>query len=113
MDVCERWVPNPGHPGGGRRRDFLGLVDLIAVRGSVTMGVQTTTNSNVNNHLTKMLDDEHRSNLADLIAAGWLICVHGWRLSTRDFHACTHGRARCGCRWVLHRNIVLDIRMLV
>jgi hypothetical protein len=112
VDVCERWVPNPGHPGGGKRRDLFGLVDLIALRGHQTMGVQTTTHSNVSNHLTKMLDDEHKPALADLIVAGWLVCVHGWRLSTRDLHACTHGRARCGCRWVLHRNITLDVGML-
>ena len=113
VDICERWVPNPGHPGGGKRRDLFGLVDLVAVRGHQTMGVQTTSATNVSNHLTKMLDDEHRPMLADLLAAAWIVTVHGWRKSTREGRACTHGaNARCGCRWKLHRNITLDVGML-
>jgi hypothetical protein len=113
VDICERWVPNPGHPGGGKRRDLFGLVDLVALRGHQTMGVQTTTNTNVNNHLTKMLDDDHKPMLADLLVAGWLVVVHGWRLTDRLGHACKHGRDRCGCRWQLHRNITIDVGMLV
>lgn len=105
VDVCERWVPNPVHPGGGQRRDLFGLIDLVAIRGTQTLGVQTTTVTNVNAHLLKMTDDEHRPRLADLFVAGWIIVVHGWRKSTRDGHACTHGRVVCGCRWTLHRNI--------
>ena len=76
------------------------------------MGVQTTTHTNVNSHLSKMTDEYHRRHLIDLIGAGWLVAIHGWRLSTRDGHACQHGKARCGCRWTLHRHIVLDMNLL-
>jgi hypothetical protein len=106
VDVCERWVPNPSHPGGGQRRDLFGLVDLVAIRGTQTMGVQTTTHVNVSAHLMKMTDDDHRPRLRDLFVAGWIVVVHGWRKSTRDGHACKHGaKSRCGCRWTLHRCI--------
>jgi hypothetical protein len=102
-DICERWVPNGG-PGPGVRRDLFGLVDLVAVRGSETMGVQTTSASNVAAHLRKMTDDEHAPALTALRAAGWAVVVHGWRKSTRDGMACRHDQgARCGCRWTLHR----------
>ena len=106
VDVCERWVPNPSHPGGGQRRDLFGLVDLVAIRGTQTMGVQTTTHVNVSAHLLKMTDDEHRPRLVELFVAGWVVVVHGWRKSTRDGHACKHpSKSRCGCRWTLHRCI--------
>ena len=111
VDVCERWVPNPGHPGGGKRRDLFGLVDLVAIREEVTMGVQTTDHTSVSAHLTKMTDADHRRALIELIGAGWLVAIHGWRMSTRDGHACKHGKDRCGCRWTLHRHIVLDHKL--
>ena len=112
VDVCERWVPNPGHPGGGQRRDLFGLVDLVAVRGRQTMGVQTTSHTNFNAHVTKLTDDYHRPMLANLIAAGWDVAIHGWRKSTRDGKACKHGKgARCGCRYTLHREMILALNM--
>ena len=108
MDVCERWVPNPGHPGGGKRRDLFGLVDLVAVRDTQTMGVQTTSATNVSAHLTKMTDPLHRPLLHALVAAGWLVVCHGWRKSTREGRACPHGVGqRCGCRFTLHRCVDL------
>lgn len=106
VDVCERWVP--GGPGmSGRRRDLFGMLDLLALRDGRTMGVQTTSHTNVAARLTKMTDDEHGPALVEMRSAGWLIVIHGWRLSTRDGHACPHNRPRCGCRWSLHR--LLDL----
>jgi hypothetical protein len=103
VDICERWVPN-GQGVGGVRRDLFGLVDLVALRDGETMGVQTTTDSNVSAHLRKMTDDDHAAALAALRDAGWAVVIHGWRKSTRDGKACKHGLgARCGCRWTLHR----------
>jgi hypothetical protein len=108
VDVCERWVPNfGGGAGPGKRHDLFGLVDLVALKGSETLGVQTTSHTNFNARLNKITDDEHREAFVALKAAGWGIVVHGWRLSTRDGHACQHGRARCGCRWTLHRVVNL------
>ncbi len=104
VDVCERWVPSGRI--GQVRKDLFGLIDLVAVRSAETMGVQTTSNSNVANHLTKMTDADHAVALAGLRAAGWTVVIHGWRKSTRDGRECKHGlAARCGCRWTLHRNV--------
>jgi hypothetical protein len=104
VDVCERWIPSGD--GGQVRRDLFGLIDLVALRGSVTMGVQTTSNSNVNARLSKIGDGEHAEQLAALTAAGWQVVVHGWRKSTREGHACQHDK-RCACRWTLHRCITV------
>jgi hypothetical protein len=40
-EVVERWLPIPGHPGGGKRRDFLNLIDIIAFNDVETIGVQS------------------------------------------------------------------------
>jgi hypothetical protein len=106
-DICERWIPG-GSGISGRRKDLFGMLDLVAVRGAETLGVQTTSHANANSRANKMRDDEHAERLAALHAAGWVVVVHGWRLSTRDGRACTHGRPRCGCRWTLHRLITVD-----
>lgn len=100
VDVCERWVPM----GAGKvRKDLFGLVDLVGVRDGETIGVQTTSNANFNSRLNKMHDGEHAPLLAALVAAGWHVVIHGWRLTDRHGHACKHGSARCACRWTLHR----------
>jgi len=98
-------------PGGGTvkvRKDLFGLIDLVALKDCETMGVQTTSNANVNARLNKMQDEEHQAALRALQAAGWSIVVHGWRLSSRDGHACKHKQVRCGCKWTLHRLIDIE-----
>jgi hypothetical protein len=106
VDVCERWVPIGG--GGKVRKDLFGLIDLVALKEGVTMGVQTTSHTNANARLNKIQDEEHQVALRALQAAGWSIVVHGWRLSSRDGHACKHKQVRCGCRWTLHRLINIE-----
>jgi hypothetical protein len=106
-DICERWIPG-GSGISGRRKDLFGMLDLIALRGPKTLGVQTTSHTNANARLNKMRDDEHALALAAMHAAGWSVVIHGWRKSTSNGRACPHDRPRCGCRWVLHRLIPVD-----
>lgn len=105
VDVCERWVPSGSI--GQVRRDLFGMLDLVAVRGTETLGVQTTSHDNVASRIRKMTDDDHAPALNALRAAGWTVVVHGWRKTNREGRACVHGSARCGCRWTLHRLIEL------
>lgn len=102
VDVCERWIPS--FAGGKVRKDLFGIVDLVALRGTETMGVQTTSHTNALSRIKKILDDEHADQLAALHAAGWAVVVHGWAKQTREGHICKHGKgARCGCQYVLRR----------
>ena len=101
VDVCERWVPGQT---GQVRRDLFGMLDLVAVRDTETLGVQTTSAGSVSSRKLKMTNNEHLPWLLDLKGAGWLVVIHGWRKSTRDGRACTHGKVRCACIWTLHRN---------
>lgn len=72
VDVCERWVPSPH---GQVRKDLFGILDLVAIRGTETLGVQTTTRGEAPKRLRKILASEY---LPSLRAAGWQIVVHGW-----------------------------------
>ena len=95
VDVSERAA-------GGVKHDLFGMLDLVAVRPGQTAGVQVTTHDHVSNRVSKIL--ALSSNLETLKAAGWIIVVHGWRKSTKDGKACTHGRSCLACNWTLHRN---------
>jgi hypothetical protein len=69
--IVERWNPH-----ARIRQDLFGVLDLLAVRDGVTLGVQTTSGSNVSARVKKIADAEA---VPALRQAGWLIHVHGWR----------------------------------
>jgi len=58
------------------RQDLFGIIDLLCVKDGVTMGVQTTSYSNVSARINKMQESEH---IGALREAEWVLRVHGWR----------------------------------
>jgi len=66
----EKW-----NPATGTKNDLFGMFDLLAIRGDQTMGVQTTSKTNLASHVKKMRAAEA---LADLLLAGWVVMLHGW-----------------------------------
>jgi hypothetical protein len=74
VDVVERWVPS-GAGGQQVRRDLFGILDLVALRGKETVGVQTTSKANAASRARKMAESDH---IRALWAAGWHLVVHGW-----------------------------------
>ena len=70
--VVERW-----NPYARIRQDLFGFVDLLAIKGDVTLAVQTTSGSNVAARIHKIATVQ--------AAALWLesrnrkIVLHGWR----------------------------------
>ena len=68
------------------KRDLFGFIDIIALRGTETLAVQTTSLANVSARIRKIADSEH---VAAVRKAGWSIVVHGW--------------AKKGNRWTLAR----------
>lgn len=58
------------------KRDLFTIGDIIAIRGDVTLLVQTTSGSNLAARLTKIGDCEH---LPAIRRAGWRLELHGWR----------------------------------
>jgi len=68
--VVEQWVP-----GANVRRDLFGIIDVVAVRGTETLGVQATSASNVSARVRKIAESD---TIAAVREAGWLVWVHGW-----------------------------------
>lgn len=58
------------------KQDLFGFIDILALRGSEVLAVQTTTGSNSNERVKKILDHE---NYKHVRAVGWKVIVHGWR----------------------------------
>lgn len=58
------------------RQDLFGFVDLLAIRENETVGVQTTSYSNLSARVKKIAEHE---NVGAVRKAGWRILVHGWR----------------------------------
>lgn len=69
--VTEHW-----NPFAKIRQDLFGIIDIVAVRAGNTLGVQTTSYSNMSARVKKILGNEV---YPDLKAAGWKIICHGWR----------------------------------
>jgi hypothetical protein len=69
--VVEKWNPH-----AKIRQDLFGIIDLLAIRDGETLGVQTTSGSNVAARVAKIADCSH---VGALRAAGWRLLVHGWR----------------------------------
>ena len=73
-EVVEHWVP---FPKPGHRKDLLGFMDVLAIRGDDLVAVQTTSASGVSSRLKK-IKAEPRAGL-------WLagirrhIEIHGWK----------------------------------
>lgn len=69
--VVERWQPQ-----SRRRIDLFGVIDVVAMDGTKTIGVQTTSAANVGHRREKIL--------AEPLALKWLqsgnrLFIHGWR----------------------------------
>lgn len=69
--VTERW-----NPYGRVRIDLYGFIDVLCVGNGETIGVQTTSYSNVSKRVAKI---NVSPILPKLKEAGWKIVVHGWR----------------------------------
>lgn len=76
IEKVEQWVPNPKHPAGGVRRDYLGVIDLLAIRPGLIVGVQSTTGNGVSDHLKKI---EGSKRGREWIEAGGILVMLAWR----------------------------------
>lgn len=70
-EVVEQNVPH-----ARTKRDLFGFIDIIAVRDTDTVAVQTTDATNVAHRIVKIEASPH---LDAVRAAGWKVVVHGWR----------------------------------
>ena len=59
-----------------RRHDLWGCIDILCLRGSETVAVQTTSRANMSARVKKIAEAEATPYMRE---AGWTILVHGWR----------------------------------
>lgn len=82
VDIVERWLPMPGHPGGGMRKDFLGLIDLIAFSPEKgIIGIQSF-GSEYQSHWRTVL--EKRDILRVWLQSGGQFHLIGWRKLVKE-----------------------------
>jgi hypothetical protein len=70
--VVEKW-----NPAIKRRHDLFGFIDILAIRESKTLAVQTTSTSNTAARYRK-IKGECADEFESVRAAGWTVHVHGW-----------------------------------
>lgn len=70
-EVVERW-----NAFARIRQDLFGIIDIVALDEQQTLGVQTTSWTNVSARVKKITDSPH---LPALLRAGWVLEVHGWK----------------------------------
>jgi hypothetical protein len=68
-----------------RRQDLWGCIDVLALKGDVTLGVQCTSGSNVAARVKKMADIPV---LGDMRKASWRLEVWGWRKAANGRWTC-------------------------
>ena len=79
-DIVERWIPIPSVPGGGNRKDFLGIIDILAIdkEEGRLIGVQSTGQA-FKDHYVKITTEGRE------MASLWLslpcteLHLYGWR----------------------------------
>lgn len=76
--MVERWIPNPKHPGGGFRLDFLNIIDLIAISKADGIVGYQVCGTDFSSHYKKITDEHSESTFEWLDAGGRLILL-GWR----------------------------------
>ena len=81
-EVTEKWNPH-----ARIRQDLFGFIDVLAVKGSETLAVQTTSAANVSSRIRKIADSPL---IGAVREAGWTVRVHGW--------------AKVNNRWTLKRD---------
>lgn len=69
-EVVERW-----NAFARVRQDLFSIIDIVALADGKTLGVQTTTKSNMKARVNKIVESDA---YPDLLRAGWAVIVHGW-----------------------------------
>ena len=76
--IVERWAPNPKYPGGGKRIDLFGFIDIIALKEGETLAVQSCGQAH-SEHRDKILGERREMALRWLEPASNKLALISWR----------------------------------
>jgi hypothetical protein len=79
VDVCERWIINPGRPGGGFRKDMFGFVDLVVLDKEQGIVAIQSCGQAYKAHLDKIIDSECTEYVVEWLLCGGKIELWAWR----------------------------------
>ena len=79
VDVCERWIVNPKHPGGGFRKDLFGFIDLIVLDPEQGIVAIQSCGQSFAEHLRKITDSECTEYVIEWLKCGGRLELWGWR----------------------------------
>lgn len=78
VEMVEKWIIMPKHPAGGVRKDYLSIIDMIAIsKEAGIIGIQST-GSAFSEHYKK-ITIEHRNNATAWLNAGGKLVLISWR----------------------------------
>lgn len=77
-DVVEKWIRNPKHPAGGFRRDYLHIIDILALTPDGVMGVQSC-GSDFAAHWRTLTEEQAENTRKWLSTPGTSLELWGWR----------------------------------
>jgi len=81
VDIVERGVPSGR--GFMYRKDYLGIIDLIACGHGRMLGVQVTTPKQIKPHIKKILEEDRREDLTNWLSAADLE-IWAWPYRARE-----------------------------
>jgi hypothetical protein len=76
VEVVERWIPNPKHPGGGFRKDLYGFIDILCVDEHGITAVQSC-GASYSAHMRTITEECRGQVLKWLKVAG--LALYAWR----------------------------------
>jgi len=78
--IVERWIPIPGHPGGGVKKDMGGFADIIACGSGEIIAIQCTSGLQFSRHINKYRDsDDVMEAILAWVRSGGYFEIWGWR----------------------------------
>jgi hypothetical protein len=84
VDVVEHWNHH-----ANIRVDLFDIIDIVALRGGETLGVQATSYSNMSARCRKIAEADATPALRE---AGWRLVVHGWQQKGKGERYILHER---------------------
>ena len=78
VDVVEQWKRNPKHPAGGYRRDYLHIIDILAISFHHTVGIQAC-GSDFAVHWRKLTIEEAENSFEWLSRPSRTLEIWSWR----------------------------------
>lgn len=92
-DIVERYIPFIRRTGttailtGGIRKDFAGIIDIIAFLEHGTIGIQVCANDRIGDHIQKILVEKEKDTIKWLKDCNRELFVLGWRKLKRGWDA--------------------------